>query len=279
MWKKELVQTNRGTFEIFFKGEGEPICITHLYSQFNEKGYYFADPFTEQFKVYLVNLKNAGNSSKVTSDEELSMLESVKDIESIRVALGYKTWAFGGHSAGGMLALEYAIHFPNSLTKIISGGATASKDYMNHEESIYCRKNPHNKRLKELLSIIKTSEIRQERVVAYREWMEMSLYKPQHFDHYFSKPSSGSVVQKRLDYYSYEELPSYDIREELKNVKVHAIVYCGKHDAQCPFVFSEEIHKLLQHSSFYCFHESNHNPFLEEAEAFEEMVQAFKKLR
>ncbi len=279
MWKKELIHTKRGTFEYFVKGKGEPICITHLYSQFNEKGYYFADPFTEHFQVFLVNLKNAGNSSTVNSAEELSMLESVKDLEAIREELGFQRWAFGGHSTGGMLALKYAIHFPNSLTKVVVGGATASYEYMNHEGSIYSRKNPHNKRLKEIFSLLNTSNNRQERRTVAREWLEMSLYRPQNYDIYFSKPSSGGVVQERLDYYSYEELPNYDIREELKNVKIPAIVYCGKHDSQCPLVFSEEIHKQLQHSFFYCFHESNHNPFLEEAEAFEEMVQAFKKLR
>lgn len=36
MWQKEFIHTNRGTFECFVKGHGEPICITHLYSQFNE---------------------------------------------------------------------------------------------------------------------------------------------------------------------------------------------------------------------------------------------------
>ncbi len=37
-WINHLLSTNRGTFEIFVKGEGEPLCVTHLYSEFNETG-------------------------------------------------------------------------------------------------------------------------------------------------------------------------------------------------------------------------------------------------
>ncbi|WP_342772012.1 hypothetical protein [Neobacillus piezotolerans] len=75
MWQRELVSTERGTFEIFVCGSGEPLCITHLYSEFNERGNYFADMFIQSFKVYLVNLKEAGNSSKVCNEKELSMEE------------------------------------------------------------------------------------------------------------------------------------------------------------------------------------------------------------
>ncbi|MFD2627373.1 alpha/beta fold hydrolase [Oceanobacillus kapialis] len=277
MWQKEFIHTNRGTFECFVKGNGEPICITHLYSQFNEKGYYFADPFTEHFQVCLVNLKNAGNSSKATSSEEWSMLESVKDLETIREKLNFEKWAFGGHSTGGMMVLVYAIHFPDSLTKVIAGGAAASYEYMNHKDSIYCRKNPHNQRLKEILSILKTSQDKQERKAVSREWSEMSLYRPENFDYYFSTPSSGSVVKARLDYYSYEELPGYDVRDALRSVSTPFMVYCGEHDAQCPFVFSEETHQLLQQSKLIRFHESNHSPFLEEARAFSGMVEEFSQ--
>ncbi|WP_411834635.1 hypothetical protein [Neobacillus niacini] len=28
-WNQMLVETSRGTFEVFTKGEGNPICVTH----------------------------------------------------------------------------------------------------------------------------------------------------------------------------------------------------------------------------------------------------------
>lgn len=279
MWQRELVSTNRGTFEVFVCGSGEPLCITHLYSEFNERGNYFADMFIQSFKVYLVNLKEAGSSSKVSSEKELSMEETALDLEALRGALKIEKWGYAGHSTGGMLGLVYASSFPVPLTKVMVGGASATRGYMEDSGSIYCGKNPLNPRLKELLSILKSAESsREERMKAGREWTEMSLYDPGKFEEYFSKPSSGKVVQKRLDYYSFTELPAYDIREKIRQIHIPAIVYCGEHDSQCPVDFSQEIAELIPDARLYIFPKSNHVPFLEERETFQKMVGDFSKL-
>jgi proline iminopeptidase len=276
MWQQKLIQTERGAFEIFEAGNGEPLCVTHLYSEFNDRGYYFADRFVDDFKVYLVNLKESGNSTGVRDEDELSMSETSKDLEAIRVALGYDNWNFAGHSSGGMLGLVYAAHHPDSLRRLIVGGASATNEYMEHEESIYSDKNPLNNRLKEVISILKSQgSTKEERVQAGREWTKMSLNDPSRFDDYFSKPSSGKVVQKRLDYYSYTELPTYDIREDISRIKTPTIIFCGRYDAQCPFVYSEEIFHLVPNSAFYIFEDSNHSPHLEEKEKFSRMVKDF----
>lgn len=277
MWNRKIVETNRGEFEVFIAGDGPPLCVTHLYSEFNERGYYFADRFVEHFKVHLINLKEAGNSPSVESEHELSMLETTKDLEAIREKLEYEEWTFAGHSTGGMLGLVYAIQFPGSLSKILVGGATATKEYMNHEGSMYSPNSPLNGRLLELFGILQSPDsVREERMKAGREWTEMSLYRPEYFEKYFSKPSSGKVVNKRLNYFSEKELPTFDLRGDLGDVTVSAFVYCGKHDAQCPIVFSEEIHKLLPNSTFYIFDESSHLPYLEEQETFDQMVVDFR---
>ncbi|MED4018807.1 alpha/beta hydrolase [Sutcliffiella cohnii] len=278
MWEQVIINTSRGQFEVFVSGSGDPLCVTHLYSEFNERGNYFADMFVRSFRVYLVNLKEAGNSSKVQEEKDLSMLDSVKDLEAIRKALGFDQWSFAGHSTGGMLGLVYGTHYQKSLKRLLVGGATATKEYMNHKDSIYSSLNPSNIRLKELLNIIKTSDSLVERRKAGREWTEMSLYDKSKFDEYFSKPSSGKVVPKRLDYFSYKELPSFDIRADLPEIKIPTFVYCGLHDSQCPFDFSREIHSLIPHSKLYVFEKSNHNPFLEEKEEFHKMVMDYTEL-
>jgi proline iminopeptidase len=279
MWQREFVETSRGKFELFTQGEGLPLCNTHLYSEFNELGNSFPDILVGNFKVYLVNLKDAGNSSKTIIDDELSMVETSKDLEAIRIALGLEKWAFAGHSTGGMLGLVYATLFPHSLTKLLIGGATASKNYMEHEGSMYSSKSPLNKRLKEIFAILKSSKLsREERIKASREWTGMSLYRPEKYTEYFSKPSSGKVVQKRLDYYSFVDLPHFDIKDELEKILTPTFVYCGKHDTQCPLFFSKEIHASLSNSELYIFNESNHFPFVEEKVLFKEMVKEFAEI-
>ncbi len=279
MWEQKLIKTERGDFEIFEAGNGEPLCVTHLYSEFNERGYHFADRFVDDFKVYLVNLKESGNSTEIKNEDELSMSETSKDLEAIRSALGYDSWNFAGHSTGGMLGLVYAADHPDSLNRLIVGGASATNEYVKDQNSIYSDKNPLNNRLKEVFSILKSYDAtKEERVQAGRKWTEMSLNDPGRYDEYFSKPSSGKVVQKRLDYYSYTELPTYDIREDISRIKTPTIVFCGRNDSQCPFVYSEEVFHLVPNSTFYIYENSNHSPHLEEVEKFRGMVKDFNHL-
>lgn len=279
MWERQLINTSRGEFEIFTQGTGEPLCITHLYSEFNELGYYFADTFITHFKVLLVNLRDAGNSCKAENEEELSMGEASKDLEAIREALNYNKWCFAGHSTGGMLGLVYATMYPDSLTKLLVGGATSNKEYMQDKGSMYSPKSPLHKRLLEIFSILKNPNATlEERRNANKDWTDMSLYHPERRDEYFKKPSSGKVVQSRLDYYSFKDLPNYNIQCELQKVIIPTIVYCGKYDAQCPLVFSKEIDAGLKNSKLYIFERSNHIPYLEEKDLFLDMVFDFREL-
>lgn len=57
MWKQQIINTKRGTFELFTKGNGKPLCITHHYSQFNETGDYFADVFTSTTQKFYKSLQ------------------------------------------------------------------------------------------------------------------------------------------------------------------------------------------------------------------------------
>jgi proline iminopeptidase len=279
MWKRKMIPTHRGEFEVFTKGEGQPLCITHLYSEFNELGNYFADVFVEHFSVYLINLRDAGHSCKSEGPQQLSMEQTCIDLEAVREAIGIGKWGFAGHSTGGMLGLVYGIHHSEFLTKIMIGGASASNEYMDHPGSMYSQKSQLNKRVKEYLATLKSPDSsREERIHAGMEWTKMSLFKPENYDVYFSKPSSGRVVQKRLDYYSFTELPDYNLTRLLSRVKTPAFVYCGRHDAQCPLIFSEEIHKYLPVSEMFVYEESNHVPYLEEKEEFLHMVSKFAEL-
>jgi proline iminopeptidase len=279
MWEQQLIHTKRGIFEVFVQGKGEPVCITHLYSEFTELGYYLADTFIDNFKVFLVNLKDAGNSCKSKIAAELSMKESVQDLEAIREALGYTKWSYAGHSTGGMLGLVYGKMYSNNLSKLLVGGASATNKYMEHEGSMYCPKSPLNKQLKEIFAVLKSpSSTPEEKRQANKEWTNMSLYNVEKRDRYFKRPSSGKVVQKRLDYYSFHDLPSFDIQSELPKINVPTIVYCGRHDTQCPLYFSEQINKGIANSKLYIFEESNHLPYLEEKSKFRKMLFDFKQL-
>lgn len=274
MWKQRFIETNRGAFELFERGEGAPIAITHLYSAYDEKGNAFALPFTDHYKVFLINLRGAGNSVKAEYEDQYSLDETVLDLEAIRLALNLEKWAFAGHSTGGMLALKYAILKPNSLVKIIAGGAAASVEYGEDPSSIYCPRNPNFERIIEIMDSLNDEQTPiEERRKMSREWALLSFYKEENFEKSLKKPNSGRTVGERLTYFREVECQTYDLRDELPNVQVPAYIYAGKYDAQCPHKFGVEIAALLPNATFKTFEESNHSPFFEEEERFKTFVK------
>ncbi|WP_146551448.1 alpha/beta fold hydrolase [Rummeliibacillus sp. SL167] len=273
MWTQHLISTSRGTFEFFKLGTGSPLCITHQYIEFNEKEYTFAQPFAENYSVYLINLKGCGNSDKAVEEKEYSMENSVKDLEAIKEALGFAKWGFAGHSTGGMLAMLYALNFPNSLNKLIIGGSCASSKYINHPDSIYCKDNSNNARLLEIIDLLNDSSITlEERRKLNKEWNLMSFYKKNEFDQLMKNVYLGKSMIKRLNYFTSTDIRNFDLRKELYKISIPTYIYIGKYDNQCPLFFSEEIAKSIPKSTFSIFEQSSHNPFIEEKEKFNVFV-------
>ncbi|HFJ9440509.1 alpha/beta fold hydrolase [Bacillus thuringiensis] len=278
MRKQKMIHTKRGTFELFTKGNGEPLCITHHYSQFNETGDYFADVFTSTHRVFLINLRDAGNSVKANPEKELRMIETIHDLEAIREALQLPTWHFAGHSTGGMLGLLYAITYPNSLQSLVIVGAAAS----NYTETPFCIYHPAHPQfhyMQQLIENLKRPHLTsEERKELSTERTKLSLHKPENYNSYFCKPIEKTMSASRMNVFA-NEYPSFDLRDHLPSIQTKTLIICGRHDVQCPIQYSIEIHKGIRNSIFVTFEESNHYPFLEEAAQFTSTTQTFYKVK
>src|SRR5699024_3889988 len=189
-------------------------------------------------------------------------------------ALYIENWIFASHSNGGFLALKYAVMHPESLTKIIAGGLCASGDYMNHPDSIYCTKNPNSQRMKGIFTEMRSPEATsEERNELAKEWIMMSLYKKDAYYDMLKRKNSGRTLMFKIDYFT-NELKNYDVRDELQKSAVRAYIYCGRHDAQCPYVFSKEAADLMPNATLETFEYSNHMPDIEEEDKFKKFLES-----
>ncbi|WP_347549632.1 alpha/beta hydrolase [Pseudalkalibacillus hwajinpoensis] len=274
-WDVQLIQTNRGTFEVFTRGNGPPLCVTHLYSEFNESGDYFGEAFTDHYTVYLVNLKETGRSDAVKAPYELLMVETVFDLESIREALGIDRWVFAGHSTGGMLGCVYGIHASLSLNALILVGAAAREYATSSSFCIYHKDHPQYERMQQYIEALKDSKLdNEERKMISSERTKLSLYRPERYHHYFSKSIHKKMATERMNFFA-REILQFDVTKQLQKVTAPALIMCGKHDEQCPLPFSEEMAERIPHASLVVFNYSNHYPFLEEESAFNDSVNRF----
>ncbi|MCA1012411.1 alpha/beta fold hydrolase [Halobacillus halophilus] len=267
-WNVIMVETPRGTFEVFCKGEGSPLCVSHLYSIFNSTGDYFADCFTGMYQVFLANLREAGGSEAAHEPYQLSMMESVLDLEAIREELGFPSWSFAGHSTGGMLGLVYGLAASHSLNQLVITNA-AARMYMDSPKCIYHHHHPHFSYMQQLIEQLKSPLLTSgEKRHLQAERTKLSLVRAFKYENYFSKNIHKEMSRARMDFFA-RELHIFDVTQQLYKINVPIWIAAGKYDVQCPVEFSIEMHHYLNDSRLTIFEESNHYPFLEEKERFE----------
>jgi proline iminopeptidase len=73
-----------------------------------------ADQFTLVFYDHRCNGRSQGAPVSSMTWENLTA-----DAEALREKLGFERWAVLGHSFGGMVALEYALRYPDSLSHLL----------------------------------------------------------------------------------------------------------------------------------------------------------------
>ncbi|NOZ34867.1 MAG: alpha/beta fold hydrolase [Chlorobi bacterium] len=104
--------------KLFYReyGKGEPIIITHGLFGMSDNWIPIAKKLAENFKVYLPDMRNHGNSphSEIHTYDAMSndILEFIED-RNIKNAI------FAGHSMGGKAVLQFAEKFPERVTKMI----------------------------------------------------------------------------------------------------------------------------------------------------------------
>lgn len=274
-WIRNIIHTSRGEFEVFIKGNGDPLCVTHHYSEFNNTGDYFAEAFTETNKVFLVNLREAGSSSRVEEPYQLSFLETIFDLEAIREKLKIKKWGFAGHSTGGMLGIIYGIYFSDYLNFTVIVGA-AAREYMTFsEDCIYNSKHPNFDRMQELTESLKRQDLSLETKNNLKiERTKLSLFNPEQYAEYFSMNINKGISAIRMNYFS-REVQVYDVTKKLVYITTPTLIICGKYDVQCPVIYSMEMAEYIPDSKLVVFNRSNHYPFLEEAELFKKEYNLF----
>ncbi|MCW8850314.1 MAG: alpha/beta fold hydrolase [Melioribacteraceae bacterium] len=107
----------------FYKivGEGEAFVLLHGGpGSFHDELYPFFLDFAKSYKVIFYDQRGNGKSTlsiidSTTFNEELM----VEDLEELRKEFGIEKLNIIGHSWGGLLAMYYAVKYPNNLNRLI----------------------------------------------------------------------------------------------------------------------------------------------------------------
>src|SRR5687768_4694786 len=114
-------------------GQGQPIIILHGGPDFDHS-YLLPDMdrLSDSFRLIYYDQRGRGKSAGNVRPEDVTIQSEIEDLEGLRNYSRLESAAVLGHSWGGVLAMEYAIHHPDRVSHLIlmNTAPASHDDYM-----------------------------------------------------------------------------------------------------------------------------------------------------
>lgn len=233
-------------------------------------------------RVILYDQLGWGNSDHVQNPSFWKVGLFVEELGEIRRVLGLDRVHILGHSWGGQLAMEYALTQPAGLASLVLADTLASASQWAQEAKCLIKDLPI-----EVQQTIQTHEAAGTTgSPEYQEAMKVfsRRYASGHID---PKPDWVKEAFKKLknnevyltmwgpsEFYLTGTLKDWDITNRLGEIRIPALVLCGRYDEATP-VLAETIHRGIPGSEMVIFEHSAHFPHIEETERYLQVLDQF----
>lgn len=261
-------------------GPGLPLLCLHGGPGSTHVGLTVLDPLADERRVVLYDQLGSGNSSKPSDPSLWTVDLFLAELATVREALGLDRMHLLGHSWGGMLAQEYALTQPEGLAGLVLS-STLSSSLLWREESLRLRADlPAG--IREPLDAHEaagtTDDPEYERAVfefLHRHLCRLDPWPP---------IVEEMVRSTNLEVYNTMWGPSeahptgvlagWDVTPRLGEIRVPALVLCGRYDEATPHQ-AETIVAALPDAELVVFEESAHLAPVEETERYLATVRSF----
>ena len=278
----EKIEVGGVTLNVKRSGDGPPVYVLHggpgeNHMQFRP----FLDPLAKFFEVVYYDQRGCGLSSRPQFAEAYTLDRLAKELDGLRQELGHEKISLIGHSAGGVLALRYALRYPQNVDKLVLVSTWASAEqfaqYIRLMEAtlpvetrealveefnkfLSQRRNPNDAEITELAKIMTPGSFFKRPTQAFLE-------------DWYPRVNVSALVNDALQTELFRDL---DLRDRLTELSgIPTVVVAGKFDLIVPPSVQLTIATTIGGARPVLFDQSGHYPFVEEPEKFLQMVARF----
>jgi proline iminopeptidase len=226
-------------------------------------------------KLQLVYLDHRGQGRSARGPKETYTLENnVEDMEALRQYLGLGQIVVFGASYGGMVALSYAVRYPQHVSHLIAIVTTPNFRFLERAQQILAERGTDEQK-KVAQTLWAGTFASEDELSNYFEVMG-PMYSMK-FDPIKARDSrSRSIVSADAINEGFGGfLRTYDVTDQLSKITAPTLVLAGRHDWICPPEFSELIAGKIPQADLRIFEESGHSVQTDEHEAFIDAIRGF----
>jgi len=230
-------------------------------------------PLSQKVQLVYFDHRGQGRSSR-GAKETYTLENNVEDMEALRQHLGLDKIVVLGSSYGGMVALSYAVRYPQNISHLIVVATVPDSRFL--------------QRAKEILAQQGTDE---QKAIAQRLWDGMfeseeqlreyfqvmaPMYSITHDPESRQKGWDRAILSADAINVAFSGfLRSYNVLDQLHKITSPTLVIGGRHDWICPPEFSEEIAQAIPNADLRIFENSGHSVRADEPEALLDAIAGF----
>lgn len=259
--------------ELFYRevGAGRPCLVMHggLGSD-HEHLRPWVDALDDVLRLVYYDHRGNGRSGRPPLDT-ITYAQLAADADALRARLGPEKICVMGFSAGGAIALHYALAYPDRLAGLILVGAHAAWDYADEIAAGLERRDPAG----ELRAHFAAPPPATDEELARLVEAIMPLYYHR-FDPEANRRHLDGVIWSASAQARYGEiLPTHDVAARLGEIAAPTLVLVGRDDFITPVAQAERLARGIPGAELVVFERSGHLPYVEEPAAFAAAVRAW----
>lgn len=238
-------------------------------------------PLERQFTVIYYDTRGSGRSQSPANDEAYNVGIFVNDLEALRDHLGLDSFALVGHSHGGLIALNYALQYPQYLSHLLPleaqlvGPVQYGRAAQQEEQRIFSElvKDPT---FAEAMQFFQSAggfgalfQLKSDSEFSAFLARIMPLYVK---DSKHAPALKEYVMTHRLPLNALKATAASDghfpVVSRLNTINIPTLILNGRYDIFCSAAQARMMHERINGSKLVIFENSGHFPWVEEPDLF-----------
>ncbi len=258
-------------------GQGYPLVLTHGGPGLDYTTLLPLQPLADQFTLIFYDHRCNGrsNGGKLTSMtwENLSA-----DADALRQALGYDQWAVLGHSFGGNVALEYALRYPQSISRLVLMDTGGDQWWVNRNAPELLARRGYNSNAVDAARRFYNGQM------TPKEFLPtlMKFMSAYNYNNSLLSLAKELVSSRKLKarpealIHGYTQLlKGWTVMHRLREIRVPTLVVAGRQDFLFPPEHQAILADRLPNAELVIIERSGHNPQNEQLAKLIEIIKHF----
>jgi proline iminopeptidase len=226
---------------------------------------------------YRVIVQDQRGSGQAGLNPPFTHKQWVDDAEALRQALNLGRVVVAGGSYGGFLSQEYVLAYPDSVVAVMLRDTAADHSWEEQAEE-NALSSP---RVRDTLDYEKYRRIMDGKCLSDEDMRECyAEIQPLYNVNWDPVADAAKLDQIHFHHathnYAFQHnLPGWDLKPRLPEVRVPVLITHGRHDWIIPVEAAEELASLYPRARLVIFENSGHSPQIEEVDAWEQTVRQF----